>query len=88
MIGDLVLNVVFWFLNTIINLFPVSTGFPPQVLEAANTLGGYTQIFSPLVDWGTLAVVVGIAFSVEIAIFGFKTLKWVLSHIPFIGGHG
>jgi Mg2+/citrate symporter len=88
MIGDQVLSIVFWFLGVIINLLPNSSGFPPQVIAGATMIGGYTQIFSPLVDFGTLATVVGLAFSVEIGIFGFKTLKWVLSHIPFIGGHG
>jgi len=88
MIGDIFFRVVYWFLNGILNFFPVGGGFPPEAHVAAQTLGGYFQMFSPLIDMQTLTTCVLLAFSVEIAIFGFRTLKWVLSHIPFIGGSG
>jgi hypothetical protein len=29
-----------------------------------------------------------LVFGVEIAIFGFKTIKWIISFIPLIGGKG
>jgi len=88
MIGDFLLSIVYWFLASIIGLIPASTGFPSDVFTAASTIGGYAGILSPIIPLGTLATVVGLAFSAEIAIFGFKTLKWILAHIPFIGGKG
>lgn len=88
MIGDIFVNIAYWLASTIIGFFPTSTGFPPEVHTAAVALGGYLGMLSPLVPIGTLATCVGIAFTVEIAVFGFRTLKWVVSHVPFIGGKG
>jgi len=87
MIGDLFLSIAGWFLSTIIGFFPTSTGFPPEVLSSATTIGGYVTMISTIVPMGTLATCVAIAFSVEIAIFGFKTLRWLIGHIPLIGGN-
>lgn len=87
MIGDLVLNVVFWFLNFLLSVFPASSGFPPEVLNSATTIGGYLHLVSPILPVSTLLTVVGIVFSVEIAIFGFKTVRWLVGHIPVIGGN-
>jgi len=88
MIGNLVINVVVWFLGTIINFFPASDGFPPEAFTAVGKLGGYFDMFSPLIPMDTLLTVLTILFTVEIAVFGFRTLKWILSHLPFIGGRG
>jgi len=87
MIGDFFLNIAYWFLSTIIGFLPTSTGFPPTVLQGATYLGGFVGMLDPIVPMGTLATVVAIAFTVEIAIFGFKTLRWLLGHIPLIGGN-
>jgi hypothetical protein len=88
MIPDIFLSVVFWLVSGIIGWFPASQGFDPSVYQAAATIGGYTGILSPLVNFTVLASCVAIAFSVEIGVYGFRTLKWVMSHIPFIGGNG
>jgi len=88
MITEFFLRLPYLFLNWLISLFPVSTGFPPEVLEASHVLGGYLGILGPLVPLDTLAVCVAIVFSVEVSIFGFKTLKWLFSHVPLIGGRG
>jgi len=87
MLGDIVISIIVWFLSTIIGFFPTSDGFPPEVVNAFAAIGGYTQIFTPIIPFGTLAAVMAIVFSTEIAIFGFKTLRWLLGHIPFIGGN-
>lgn len=79
MIGDLIISAGLWVLVTIIGWFPISTGFPSEVLEAATALGGYLDLFSPIVPTDTLLLVIPLAFSAEIAIFGFKTLKWFIS---------
>jgi len=88
MIGDLFLKIVYWFANGIVNLLPLGTGFPPEAHAAASYLGGFFGMFDALIPMPTLLTVVGIVFTVEIAVFGFRTLKWVISHLPFIGGKG
>jgi len=88
MIGDLFFSIVYWFANGLINMFPPSTGFPSEILPAAQTIGEYFGMFSPLISISTLLSCLTLVFSVEIAIFGFRTLKWVISHLPFIGGKG
>jgi len=88
MIADALLNFAFNVLSWLISLLPPSTGFPTDVINAFATIGGYTQILDPIIPWSTIATTVGLAFTVEIAIFGFKTIKWLLSHIPWIGGKG
>jgi len=88
MLGDFFIRIALWFVQSLIGFLPTSTGFPPEIASAFASIGGYADIFSPLIPWATMTIVVGLAFSVEIAIFGFKTLKWVISHLPFIGGKG
>lgn len=83
-----ILTGVYNFLSFIIGLFPTSSGFPEQVHDAFSTLGGYIGLLDVIVPTQTLLWCLLLLFSVEIAIFGFKTLKWLLSHIPFIGGKG
>jgi len=75
-------------LGFIVNILPDSTGFPSDVQTAFDTMGGYVQLLDTLLPVGTLAVVLGILVSVDVAIFGFKTLKWLVSYIPFVGGKG
>lgn len=81
-------NLCFIVLNFIINVLPDGGGFPTEVHDAVVGLGGFIGIWSPIIPISTLATCVGLAFSVEIAIFGFKTVKWLVSHIPWIGGKG
>lgn len=88
MIGEFFLKIPYFFLSWLTSLFPVSSGFPQEVHTAATALGGYLGILDPLVPIATLTTVVGIIFSVELGIFGFKTLKWLISHVPGIGGRG
>jgi len=88
MIGEFFLKIPYFFLTWLIGVFHVSSGFPEEVHTAANALGGYLGILDPMVPIATLATVIGILFSVEIGIFGFKTLKWLMSHVPGIGGRG
>jgi len=88
MIADALLNFAFNVVSWIIGLLPTSTGFPADVFTAFSTIGGYTQILDPIIPWSTIATTVGLAFATEIDIFGSKTFKWLLSHIPCIGGNG
>lgn len=88
MITNAILNLAFSLANTMVGILPNGTGFPPQVLSAATQVGGYFGLFAPIAPIGTLAIAVGIVFTVEIAIFGWKTVKSLISHIPQFGGSG
>jgi len=82
------LNLVYYFLNFLINLFPQGGGFPSEVHDAFATLGSYFGIIDVFVPISLITFSLATVFGVEIAIFGFKTLKWIISHIPWIGGKG
>lgn len=88
MITTGLLNISFFLFSGLLALLPAGSGFPTAAHSAATALGGYIGILSPLVPLSTLATIIGLVFSVEIAFFGWRSLKWILSHVPFIGGHG
>jgi len=77
-------SIISWF----ISWFPLSSGFPSSVYTAVSSLGGYTGILQPLVPFSTLAQCVALIITVELLILSFKSLKWIISHIPFLGGRG
>lgn len=85
---NFIANTIFNFLQYIIDLFPSSTGFPSSFHTAVISLGGYLHILDPLVPINIMLTCLTLIFSVEVGIFGFKTLRWLISHIPFIGGRG
>lgn len=88
MITDAIINLGFTILNWFITLFPVSTGFSTDIHTAFSTFGGYVGMFTGILPYSIIAAAIGIIFAVEIAIFLFKTTKWVISHLPAIGGRG
>jgi hypothetical protein len=75
-------------LQLITSILPTSSGFPVEVQDAFNTMGGYVMILDSILPIGTLATVLGILIATDLIIFGFKTFKWVISHIPAVGGRG
>jgi len=83
-----IISIGAYLLSWIIGILPDSTGFPDEAHTAMSGLGGYLGIWSPILPIATLGTLVALVFSVEIAIFGFKGVKWVTSHIPWIGGKG
>lgn len=85
---NLIFTLIFNMLNALLNLFPIGTGFPSSVHTAFSTLGGYIGIFDVFIPISILLFCLQTVFAVEIAIFGFKTIKWIISHIPFVGGKG
>jgi len=88
MIGDIFLNFVYVVVASLIGFLPQSQGFPETFHQAMLGIGGYFGMFSPLIPIDILLTCVTIIFTVEIAVFGFRTLKWVISHLPMIGGRG
>jgi len=83
-----IINFVYFAISSIINLLPISTGFPADAHTAMAGLGGYMGVWGPILPLTTLLTCITIVFGVEIAIFGFKTGKWIISHLPWIGGKG
>jgi hypothetical protein len=79
---------IYNFLKAIINIFPSGGGFPESFHTAMSSLGEYLHLLDPIVPISILLTCLLIIFGVEIAIFGFKTIKWIISHIPLIGGKG
>lgn len=88
MIITLLINLGYLLVTAFISILPSGGTFPPAFHTATQTLGGYLHILDPLVPINTLLTVLTLIFSVELALFGFKTFKWLFSHIPFIGGKG
>lgn len=78
---------VYNFIAFIIGFFPTSAGFPTEVHSAFSTLGGYVGLMDVFCPVSILLFCLTTIFGVEIAIFGFKTVKWFISHIPWIKGH-
>jgi len=69
-------------------VLPQSAGFSDSVVSAFSTMSGYVQILNTLLPLSTLALVLSVVITLDIAIFGFKTLNWLVSHLPFVGGRG
>lgn len=88
MISDLFIAVASFIINFVVNIFPISQGYPIEYTNAVTTLGGYIHLLDPIVNWGWLATDVAIVYASEISIFALKNLKWLLSHIPLFGGKG
>jgi len=88
MIFDVFITLASYIVTFIANLLPDGEGFPVAVHTATQTLGGYVGMLNPIFPVDTLRTVLLLLFSIELAIFGFKTAKWLFSHVPFIGGRG
>lgn len=88
MIIDAFINFGIYFISLLIAAFPQSQGIPAEATTAFSSLGGYLGVWSPILPIETLATCVGIVLALEVGIFGFKTIKWIISHIPWIGGKG
>jgi len=82
------LNLIYGLIQSIIDIFPTGSTFPTEVHTAFSTLGSYVGLMDVFVPVSTMLWCLTLLFGIEIAIFGFKTLKWVISFIPMIGGKG
>lgn len=85
---DFILIGIYKFLHFLIGIFPVGTGFPESFHEAMITLGSYLHILDPIVPMNTLLTCLIFVFSIDIAVFAFKVLKWIISFIPIIRSSG
>jgi len=88
MIVTAFVSIITYFLSLLVAVFPESTGLPSELTAATNYLGGYLNLLDPIVPIDTLGTTLGILVLIELAIFGFKTAKWIISHLPMVGGRG
>lgn len=86
MISNALINLAYYIADFFIDLFPVGTGFPPAVHTATASLGGYLRIIDPLLPVSTLATIVTLVVVFELALFAFRTFRWLLTYLPFVGG--
>lgn len=88
MIFDAFLNAFSYIFQLFISILPEGSGFPQEVFDSTEYLGSMVGMLNPLIPIDTLAIILSLIIGVELVIFGFKTFKWLISHIPFIGGRG
>jgi len=81
MIGNLFLNLIYWFLNIIIGAFPIFSGLPDGVNSAFdllhNSLAGANSIF----PMSTLIDIIGFVLIVESSVILFKTFNWIYNKV-------
>lgn len=77
-----------YIIEAIAFILPQSPGFPADVSSAITTVGQYSRVLDLVLPASTLATIIALILSVEVAIFTFKSVKWLISHIPLVGGRG
>jgi len=85
MIGSFILFFAGYVLQLLTAILPSSSGLPADVSSALSDFGGYVGILDPILPIGTLATVFALVVAYELAVFCFKTVRWVVGYIPFIG---
>lgn len=88
MITEAFFQILDYVFSLMLSVFPESGGFPQEVHESAVLLGGYARTLDPIIPFDTLAQIIGLTIIVELAILAFKTFKWLLGHVPLVGGKG
>jgi len=88
MIFTAIIALGYMLISSVLSLLPSSSGFPPEVLESAMYIGGQAAKLNLFMPLATMATCLSIVFSVEIGLFGFKTVRWIIAHLPYVGGRG
>lgn len=88
MITGFFINLVGYVLSYLVAKLPTSTGFPDEMVDGFDYLASFGSLLNTLLPVTTLSLALGILILVDNSAFGFKTFKWVISHLPFIGGKG
>lgn len=82
---DFLLRQVYNFVQFTINLLPDGQPFSQEFSDAFVTLGSYWNMFDAIIPMTALGTVVLLIFSVELAIYGIKFVKWLIKLIPTVG---
>lgn len=85
MITNAFLSLTATFLEWLLSFFPYSTGFDSMTHDAFIYLGSYFSMLDPIFPIATLLTCVLAVVAVELSIYGFKFLRFLLGYMPFIG---
>lgn len=88
MITTAFIEIVNYLLTLALSVFPNSTGLPEIVHTSAVAIGGYARTFDAILPIDTIFTVVSLVITVQLGILAFKSFKWIISHVPFVGGRG
>jgi len=72
----------------IISVFPFSAGFSTAFTDAFDSLNSYIMALDVIFPVSDLLICLTIVLGTQLIIFGFGFLRWIVSHVPFIGGKG
>ena len=75
-------------ISIIFSVFPGSSGFSSTIVDSFASVGSYITLINTIVNMSVLASAVALVFSVEIAIFSFKAIRSLITHVPLVGGKG
>lgn len=85
MITTAIITLAYYVVSGIVNRLPSSSGFPAEVLDSVAYIGGQAAMLNMIIPLDTMASVLALVYGIEFAIFGFKTVRWLVGYIPFIG---
>ncbi len=75
-------------IESIIEKLPNSIPLPTELFSAFSLAGSYLSMLSPIIPLVTLSTIILLVLAVEISMLSFRTIRWIVSYIPFIGGRG
>jgi len=88
MITSALLNFAYFLLFNLLSIFPTGGTFSSTLHDAIAHLGAYLTLLDPIAPLSTLLTLVMLSFSVELAFFAWRALRWLISFVPLIGGNG
>lgn len=88
MITGFFIKLVSYLLTFLVDKLPTSDGFPEDMIAGFEYLSSFGSLLNTLLPVTTLSIALAILILVDNSTLAFKTFKWVISHLPFIGGRG
>jgi len=88
MITTALVDFAYYGIASVINALPASAGLPAWIMTGAAGLGGYLSMANIIAPVPVMLAGLTIVFGTDIAIWTYKGVKSIISHIPFIGGRG
>ena len=81
MITGFLLTIIYSFINFLVGLLSSGSTIPDTWVNSVYSIWGYINAFSFIVPVQTLLLVLGIAITFHLFIFGWKALHWIYSLI-------
>lgn len=86
MITSSFLNLAYFFIVKILAFFPFSSGFPTEFMSGLNVLTSYAVSYNWLFPVSHMYLALATVLGTVVVVFGWHTMKSIISHIPWIGG--